>query len=122
MDVRLVNPLEAKKRMAGRNKTDERDAQVLAMLLRIGTLPRCDLRGLLRTRLALRDHTTTLKSRIHGAVRRYGARLRISGLQCGRCSCEWVCQQPEVKEPASNASDPPESWTPALAAVRYVEA
>jgi transposase len=31
-----------------------------------------DLRGLLRTRLALRDHTTTLKNRIHGALRRYG--------------------------------------------------
>ena len=80
MDVRLVNPLEAKKRMAGRNKTDERDATGLAMLLRNGTLPEVwipsaelrDLRGLLRTRLALRDHTTTLKNRIHGALRRYG--------------------------------------------------
>ena len=39
LDVRLVNPLEAKKRMAGRNKTDELDAAGLAMLLRNGTLP-----------------------------------------------------------------------------------
>jgi transposase len=31
-----------------------------------------DLRGLLRTRLALRRHTTALKNRIHGAIRRYG--------------------------------------------------
>jgi hypothetical protein len=62
LDVRLVNPLEAKKRMAGRNKTDELDAAGLAMLLRNGTLPEVwippaqlrDLRGLLRSRLALR--------------------------------------------------------------------
>ncbi len=80
LDVRLVHPLEAKKRMAGRNKTDALDAAGLAMLLRNGTLPEVwippaklrDLRGLMRTRLALRHHTTTLKNRIHGAIRRYG--------------------------------------------------
>lgn len=80
LDVRLVNPLEAKKRMAGRHKTDGRDAAGLAMLLRNGTLPEVwippavlrDWRGLLRTRLALRHHTTTLKNRVHGAIRRYG--------------------------------------------------
>jgi len=50
------------------------------MLLRNGTLPEVwippaalrDWRGLLRTRLALRRHTTTLKNRVHGAIRRYG--------------------------------------------------
>jgi transposase len=80
LDVRLVNPLEAKKRMAGRHKTDPRDAAGLAMLLRNGTLPEVwippaglrDVRGLLRTRLALRQHTTRLKNRVHGAIRRYG--------------------------------------------------
>ena len=80
LDVRLVHPLEAKKRMAGRNKTDKLDATGLAMLLRNGTLPEVwippaglrDLRGLLRTRLSLRRHTTMLKNRIHGAIRRYG--------------------------------------------------
>jgi transposase len=80
LDVRLVNPLEAKKRMAGRNKTDQLDAAGLAMLLRNGTLPEVwippaqlrDLRGLLRTRLSLRCHTTILKNRIHAALRRYG--------------------------------------------------
>ena len=80
LDVRLVHPLEAKKRMAGRNKTDQIDAAGLAMRLRNGTLPEVwippanlrDLRGLLRTRLALRQHTTSLKNRIHGAIRRYG--------------------------------------------------
>ena len=80
LDVRLVNPLEAKKRMAGRHKTDPGDAAGLAMLLRNGTLPEVwippaelrDLRGLLRTRLALRSHTTMLKNRVHGAIRRYG--------------------------------------------------
>jgi transposase len=80
LDARLVNPLEAKKRMPGTKKTDPRDAGGLAMLLRNGTLPEVwipsaqlrDLRGLLRTRLSLRRHTTTLKNRIHGAIRRYG--------------------------------------------------
>lgn len=80
LDVRLVNPLEAKKRMRGRNKTDELDAAGLAMLLRNGTLPEIwippsslrDLRGLMRTRLSLRQHASALKNRIHGAIRRYG--------------------------------------------------
>jgi len=80
LEARLVNPLEAKKRMPGTKKTDPGDARGLAMLLRNGTLPEVwipsaqlrDLRGLLRTRLSLRRHTTTLKNRIHGAIRRYG--------------------------------------------------
>jgi len=80
LDARLVNPLEAKKRMGGRNKTDELDARGLALLLRSGTLPEVwippaglrDLRGLMRTRLAMRSHTTVLKNRIHAALRRYG--------------------------------------------------
>jgi transposase len=80
LDVRLVNPVEAKKRMPGRKKTDQADAAGLAMMLRNGTLPEVwippaqlrDLRGLLRTRLSLRRHTTMLKNRIHGAIRRYG--------------------------------------------------
>jgi len=68
LDARLVHPLEAKKRMSGRNKTDKLDAAGLAMLLRNGTLPEVwipssqlrDLRGLLRTRLgsSLSHHHT----------------------------------------------------------------
>jgi transposase len=81
MDARLVNPLEAKRRMGGRNKTDPIDARGLAILLRNGTLPEVwippaqlrDLRGLMRTRLALRSHTTCVKNRMHAAIRRYGA-------------------------------------------------
>ena len=61
LDARLVNPLEAKKRMGGKNKTDKLDAKGLAMLLRNGTLPEVwippaglrDLRGLMRTRLGI---------------------------------------------------------------------
>jgi transposase len=48
MDARLVNPLEAKRRIGGRNKTDKLDA-----------------RG-----LGLRSHTTVLKNRIHAALKR----------------------------------------------------
>lgn len=80
LDARLVNPLEAKHRMGGKNKTDKLDARGLAVLLRNGTLPEVwippaelrDLRGLMRTRLATRSHTTVLKNRIHAALRRYG--------------------------------------------------
>ena len=39
LDARLVNPLEAKHRMGGKNKTDKLDAKGLAILLRSGTLP-----------------------------------------------------------------------------------
>ncbi len=80
MDARLVNPLEAKRRIGGRNKTDKLDARGLAILLRNGTLPEVwvpptklrDLRGLLRCRLGMRSHTTVIKNRIHAALRRYG--------------------------------------------------
>jgi transposase len=80
LDGRLVNPLEAKRRMGGRNRTDKLDAKGLAILCRNGTLPEVwippaelrDLRGLTRARLALRSHTTVFKNRIHAAIRRYG--------------------------------------------------
>ncbi|HEX8713420.1 MAG TPA: IS110 family transposase [Terracidiphilus sp.] len=80
MDARLVNPLEAKRRMGGKNKTDKLDAKGLAILLRNGTLPEVwvppeglrDLRGLMRARLSLRSQTTVLKNRMHAAIRRYG--------------------------------------------------
>jgi transposase len=75
-----VNPLKAKRRIGGRNKTDPIDARGLAILLRNGTLPEVwvppgqlgNLRGLMRTRLALRSHATCVKNRIHTAIRRYG--------------------------------------------------
>lgn len=79
---RLAHPTEAKKRMPGRMKTDERDAGGIAMLLRNGTFPSVwipsgelrDLRALLRTRLSLRQDQTALKNRIHAALARYGLR------------------------------------------------
>jgi transposase len=82
LEPRLVNPLEAKKQMPGRNKTDKLDARGLATLLRVGTLPEVwipparlrDLRGLLRTRLAMRRQGSLLKNRIQAALRRYGLR------------------------------------------------
>lgn len=79
---KLAHPLEAKKRMRGRNKTDELDAVGLATLLYEKRLPEVwipsgelrDLRGLMRTRLAMRRQTTFLKNRISAAIRRYGLR------------------------------------------------
>lgn len=82
LEPHLANPLEAKKQMPGRNKTDKLDARGLATLLRVGTLPEVwipparlrDLRGLLRTRLAMRRQGSLLKNRIQAALRRYGLR------------------------------------------------
>jgi len=112
LDARLVNPLEAKRQIGGRNKTDKLDARGLAILLRNGTLPEVwippgelrDLRGLMRGRLAMRSHTTVLKNRIHAAIKRYGTldgeavsdlfakkqRLRLS-LAIGRLPEETRC-------------------------------
>lgn len=80
LDARLVNPLEAKHRIGGKNKTDKPDAKGLAILLRSGTLREVwvppadlrDLRDLMRARLQIRSHTTVLKNRIHAALKRYG--------------------------------------------------
>jgi transposase len=82
LEPHLANPLEAKKQMPGRNKTDKLDARGLATLLRVGTLPEVwippaglrDLRGLMRTRLSMRRQASLLKNRIHAAIRRYGLR------------------------------------------------
>lgn len=78
--VHLADPLEAKKRMRGRNKTDALDARGLAYLLRDGRLPEIwippaellDLRGLLRARLSLRQRQSALKCRVNSALNRYG--------------------------------------------------
>ena len=64
--------------MGKTHKTDALDAKGLAILLRNGTLPESwippgelrDQRELLRTRMALRDLRTSLKHRIHSAIRR----------------------------------------------------
>jgi transposase len=76
----LAQPHTAKQMMRGTNKTDALDAKGLAILLRNGTLPEVwipprdlrDQREILRTRMALRDHRTMLKHRIHSALERYG--------------------------------------------------
>ena len=79
----LAQPFAAKRMLgAGSKKTDSVDARCLATLLRNGTLPETwipdsgnrDLRNLLRTRLALREYQTGLKSRIVAAINAYGLR------------------------------------------------
>lgn len=82
LEPRLAHALEAKKRMPGRNKTDQLDAKGLALLLRNGSLPEVwippapllDLRDLMRTRLKTRQQGSELKCRILAALRRYGVR------------------------------------------------
>jgi hypothetical protein len=61
LDPRLAQALEAKKRMPGRNKTDQLDVKGLALMLCNGSLPEVwvgraslfDLRDLMRTRLSM---------------------------------------------------------------------
>jgi transposase len=85
---RLAHALTVKKRMGGRHKTNERDAQGLALLLRNGTLPQVwipsaqlrDQRELLRWRMRLSRLRAGLKNRIHGALLRYNVDIAVSDL------------------------------------------
>ena len=85
---RLAHARTAKRRMEGRHKTNARDAQGLAMLLRIGTLPQVwipsaemrDERELLRWRMCLSRMRARVKNRIHGALLRYNVDVAVSDL------------------------------------------
>jgi transposase len=82
LEPHVVHATEAKRRMRGRNKTDQLDAKGLALLLHDRRLPEVwvpparllDFRGLMRARLAVRAYQTGLKNRILAAVNRYGLR------------------------------------------------
>jgi transposase len=80
----LAHATEVKKRTGRKGKkTDQQDAQGLAMLLRNGTLPEVwippaelrDQREMLRFRMFLSQQRTRIKNRIHGALARYNVRL-----------------------------------------------
>jgi len=109
LEPHLVHATEAKRRMRGRNKTDELDAKGLATLLYDNRLPEVwippakllDLRGLMRSRLAVRAYQTGIKNRILAAVNRYGLR----GNEAGEGDCfsgkgrlrlnTWIARLPE---------------------------
>jgi len=84
----LAHALTAKRRMEGRHKTNQRDAQGLAMLLRNGTLPQVwippaelrDQREMLRWRMSLSRTRTRVKNRIHGVLQRYNVDIAVSDL------------------------------------------
>ena len=86
--ARLAHARTAKRRMEGRHKTNARDAQGLAMLLRNGTLPQVwipsaemrDQRELLRWRMCLSKIRARVKNRIHGALLRYNVDVAVSDL------------------------------------------
>jgi transposase len=85
LEPHLAHALEVKKRIAGAFKTDDSDAAGLAMLLRNGTLPEVwiaspnvrDLRGLVRSRLAIRRYQSAFKNRIHGVLNQYGLKNQV---------------------------------------------
>jgi transposase len=75
---KLCNPLEAKRRMGLKKKTDQLDARGLAILLRNGTLPEVwippselrNQRELPRLRMFLVRLRTRVKNRIDGTLAR----------------------------------------------------
>src|SRR5437868_10989754 len=84
----LAHALTVKRRMQGRHKTNQRDAQGLAMLLRNGTLPVVwippaelrDQREMLRWRMCLSRMRTRVKNRIHGLLQRYNIEIAAADL------------------------------------------
>ena len=82
----LAHPLAARRRMGGRQKTDDRDARGCAELLRSGILPEVwipprelrDERELLRWRMFLAANRTQFKNRIHGVLRQYNLQIDVS--------------------------------------------
>ena len=105
LDPQLAHPAEAQKRMIGMNKTDSRDALGLAILLRNGTLPRVwippasqqDLRGLMRSRLAMRRYQSAVKCRVHAALNRYGLKESLweeeDAIECR----DWFSERSRVR-------------------------
>jgi len=87
-EPQLAHAFKAKRRMEGRHKTDQKDAQGLAMLLRNGTLPRVwippaelrDQREMLRLRMRLVRMRTQVKNRIHGTLTRYNVTVDASDM------------------------------------------
>lgn len=75
-EVVLAHPLKLKALTAGRAKTDENDAEMLAELLRINAVPVSyvppketrELRNLTRHRASLIAESTTLKNKIHAEL------------------------------------------------------
>jgi transposase len=108
LEPHLAHALAAKRMMVHPNKTDKLDAKGLATLLLNGTLPEVwvpsgdlrDVRGLMRSRLAVRRIGTALKNRISSALSRYGlprdgsGDLFGSGPAAERCLLESIAALP----------------------------
>jgi transposase len=76
---------EIKRRIAGSTRTDETDSAGMLILLANGTFPEVwmappmvrDLRGLVRTRLAIRRQESAMKNRVHGVLNQYGLKNSV---------------------------------------------
>ena len=105
LDPRLTHALAAKRMMVSPNKTDKLDAKGLATLLLNGSLPEVwapraeirDLRGLMRSRLAMRRMGTSLKNRIHAALARYGLPKNWHGDLFGTGTAAAECRRRSIE-------------------------
>jgi transposase len=100
----LAHALTAKRRMEGRQKTNDRDARGLAMLLRNGTLPVVwippaelrDQREILRWRMSLSHTRSRVKNRIHGVLQRHNVDIAVSDLFGDSGRTELLSRQNEL--------------------------
>jgi len=97
----LAHAAKAKVMMGHTNKTDKLDAKGLATLLRNGTLPTVwippaelrDERELPRTRMFLRRIRTSLKTRIHATLAKYGLPWEEASDLFGKKGMAWLERQ-----------------------------
>ncbi len=111
LEPHLAHALAAKRMMVSPNKTDKLDAKGLATLLLNGSLPEVwapggsvrDLRGLLRSRLALRRIGTALKNRISSALARYGLPKQFHGDLFGSSPLAERCRKESIAALPANS-------------------
>lgn len=84
-DVAVAHPKKLKAITASNSKTDKKDSEILANLLRLGYLPRAYIptkdilmkRDILTTRITIGQEITRIKNRIHAFLLKNGMRDKI---------------------------------------------
>ncbi|MFQ5885457.1 MAG: IS110 family transposase [Thermoplasmata archaeon] len=88
MDVHMANPLKVSLIAKSKSKTDEKDAFILANLLRMGYLPESyvpdeeieEIRNVVRLRVSLTHKMTAAKNQVHAILMRNCVEMRESDI------------------------------------------